>query len=181
MNYNVSIAGRTYVVTIDQDGVRLNGTPVDAQLAKVSGDAVSGRCVVQVNDQARAVEYRYVTRPETPPVWNVSADGVATDALVLDDRERHIREMVAATAQSRGPEPVKAPMPGMVVKLDVSVGDVVEVGQGVVVVEAMKMENELRSKSAGVVAAIHIRSGEAVEKDQILIEFSSPQDGLDDG
>jgi biotin carboxyl carrier protein len=63
-------------------------------------------------------------------------------------------------------------MPGMVVKIEVAEGDRVEAGQGVAIVEAMKMENELRAGGPGVVARIHVREGDAVEKDQVLVDLA---------
>ena len=84
--------------------------------------------------------------------------------------------MATATAAARGPQPIKAPMPGMVVKVEVDVGDRVELGQGIVVVEAMKMENELQAQAIGVVRRVHVEPGQAVEKDQVLVEFGSLED-----
>jgi pyruvate carboxylase subunit B len=63
-------------------------------------------------------------------------------------------------------------MPGLVVKVMVAVGDQVQAGQGLVVMEAMKMENELRAISAGVVRQIHVTPGTAVEKGTLLVELS---------
>jgi len=65
-------------------------------------------------------------------------------------------------------------MPGLVVRVAVSVGDVVSAGQGLAVIEAMKMENELRASSAGVVMAIRVTPGEAVNKGAVLIELAAP-------
>ena len=70
-------------------------------------------------------------------------------------------------------------MPGLVVKVEVAVGDRIEAGQGVVIVEAMKMENELRAEAPGVVAHVHVRPGQTVEKDQVLIDLTAPQDGAE--
>jgi pyruvate carboxylase subunit B len=72
-------------------------------------------------------------------------------------------------------------MPGLVVKLEVDEGDTVEAGQGVVIVEAMKMENELKAESAGVVSCIHVAPGEAVEQDQVLIDLVDPDPDPDQG
>ena len=71
-------------------------------------------------------------------------------------------------------------MPGLVVKVQVEEGDHVEVGRGLVIVEAMKMENELKAEAAGVVARIHVEPGQAVEKDQILVDLAAP-DGVPGG
>jgi biotin carboxyl carrier protein len=62
-------------------------------------------------------------------------------------------------------------MPGMVLRVQVQAGDRVVPGTGLVVLEAMKMENELKSPAAGVVKTVRVASGEAVEKGQVLLEF----------
>ena len=67
------------------------------------------------------------------------------------------------------PLPVTAPMPGRVVRVLVSAGDRVAARQPVVVVEAMKMENELRAAGDGTVAAVHAREGESVEAGALLV------------
>jgi biotin carboxyl carrier protein len=73
-------------------------------------------------------------------------------------------------------------MPGLVVKVEVAVGDEVARGQGLVVMEAMKMENELKSEGAGRVTRIHVEAGATVEKDQVLVELeavAAPDQGGD--
>jgi pyruvate carboxylase subunit B len=62
-------------------------------------------------------------------------------------------------------------MPGLVVRVQVEAGQVVAAGAGVVVLEAMKMENELRAAAVGTVRAVRVRPGEAVEKGQVLVEY----------
>ena len=61
-------------------------------------------------------------------------------------------------------------MPGLVLRVLVEPGDEVEQGQGVAVLEAMKMENELTAPAAGTVAAVHVAAGDAVAKNELLIE-----------
>ncbi|HEY2825603.1 MAG TPA: biotin/lipoyl-containing protein [Gemmatimonadales bacterium] len=62
-------------------------------------------------------------------------------------------------------------MPGLVLRLEVAVGDTVTAGQGLVVLEAMKMENEIKAGVAGVVSAIRVAAGQAVDKGAVLIEL----------
>jgi len=64
---------------------------------------------------------------------------------------------------------VVAPMPGLIVRVNVSPGDTVAAGQGLVVVEAMKMENELKAPADGVVARVSVEAGAAVEKGAVLV------------
>ena len=97
-------------------------------------------------------------------------------ADVVDDRTKAIREMAGSGAPAAGPAPIVAPMPGMVVKVEVAEGDPVRAGQGIVIVEAMKMENELRASGAGRVTRVHVDRGDAVSKDQILVEIEPMPD-----
>ena len=106
-------------------------------------------------------------------MWDLRVGGRRYYAEAVDERTRAIREMTGLAAGPLGPRPVRAPMPGMVVKIEVAVGDAVTPGQGVAIVEAMKMENELKAESAGVVTRIHVEPGDAVEKDQILIDLAA--------
>ncbi len=79
---------------------------------------------------------------------------------------------MAATSQaSAGPAPLIAPMPGLIVRIKVAIGDLVQAGQGLVIMEAMKMENELRSSAAGKVRSISAEEGSAVEKGAVLVEL----------
>jgi pyruvate carboxylase subunit B len=71
-----------------------------------------------------------------------------------------------------GPAPLVAPMPGLVVRVNVVVGDQVAAGQGLVVMEAMKMENELRASAPGTVRAVHAEPGAAVNKGAVLVELA---------
>ena len=77
----------------------------------------------------------------------------------------------SAGQKAGGPTTLKAPMPGLVVRVAVEAGAKVEAGAPLVVLEAMKMENELRATSAGVVKGVKVKAGQAVEKGQVLVEF----------
>jgi biotin carboxyl carrier protein len=84
--------------------------------------------------------------------------------------ERQLRMRAASAAFSvEGKQLITAPMPGKVVKLLAKVGDEVQAGQGLVVVEAMKMENELKAPRAGKVTEIHVQEGQAVENNAKLV------------
>jgi acetyl/propionyl-CoA carboxylase alpha subunit len=82
---------------------------------------------------------------------------------------RSLQDRRGAGGGAEGPRPVKAPMPGRVVRLLVSVGDAVEEGQGVVVIEAMKMQNELKSPKAGRVVRVGAAVGDTVGSGDVLI------------
>jgi biotin carboxyl carrier protein len=95
---------------------------------------------------------------------------IAGHSLAVEVTEARLDTAVAGGREARaaGPVSLRAPMPGRVVKLLVKAGDAVKVGQGVLVVEAMKMENELKSPRDGVVKQIHAAEGAAVEAGEDL-------------
>ena len=165
MKYVVAINGESRSVSLDADGVRYEGELLDATLGDSDGSPIR---VVRIGDEIhRAV----VQKRDGRGVYTIWVDGYRFDVEALDERTRAIREMSAAAEGPSGPAPVKAPMPGLIVRVNVSVGDEVQAGQGVVVMEAMKMENELRTTGAGRVKAVHATPGLAVEKGALLVEL----------
>lgn len=165
MKYLVDVNGERLDVVLDGDGVSLGGTRVQARLADVEGTPV--RLVTIGGAQHRVVAVRGAGRGRYA-LW---IDGWRFDVEALDERTRAIRDVSAARATATGPAPVIAPMPGLIVRVAVAVGDRVDAGQGVVVMEAMKMENELRAAVSGVVKAVHAVLGTAVEKGTVLVEL----------
>jgi glutaconyl-CoA/methylmalonyl-CoA decarboxylase subunit gamma len=99
------------------------------------------------------------------------ADPVAVTAEVVEARSAAVAALAQQAQRPRdaGPSTVKSPMPGRIVKILVRAGDRVAVGQAVVVVEAMKMENELRATRAGTVRELRCAEGAAVEAGQDLV------------
>jgi pyruvate carboxylase subunit B len=112
-----------------------------------------------------------VLQPAGSGRWIVGAGGEQIDVEVVDERTRHIRSLTAGSVRPTRGGVIRAPMPGLVVRLLVGPGNPVSAGHGVLVLEAMKMENELRAPAAGVVRAIRVEPGQAVEKGQPLVEF----------
>ncbi len=96
-------------------------------------------------------------------------NGKEYHCTVEDERSKRLREFIVDAAGSDGPIEISAPMPGMVTDITVQEGDSVTENQPLVVLEAMKMENEIRSITSGTVKKIHIQPGQPVEKGQQLI------------
>lgn len=166
MKYVVELNSERRRVSIEPDGVAYESDPgVRAELSDIEGSPVRmvkiGTRVFRVVTERKSGRGRY-------SLW---VDGYRFEVEALDERTRAIRDLSAANAAPSGPAPVLAPMPGLIVRVNVNVGDVVEAGQGVVVMEAMKMENELRATSAGKVKSVEVAPGTAVEKGTMLVSL----------
>jgi biotin carboxyl carrier protein len=166
MKYIVEIAGRRIEVAVDGDQVSVDGAPPErARLSDIEGTPVR---LVTIGDAVHRVTAR---REGMRGTYLLRIDGRRYPVEALDERTRTIRDMSAAAAGPVGPQPVRAPMPGLMVRIDVRVGDQVTAGQGVAAMEAMKMENELRAPGAGRVKTVLVKVGQAVEKGALLVEF----------
>ncbi len=156
----VSRAGEGLTVTVDAHTWRVGAARIDSQtlsliVADVSrkGDTEGGRC------------YDVAITPGPPGAWSVHVDHVAVPvALNLGRRRRE-----AGPAAADGPEQIAAPMPGKIVRLLVAAGQRVAPRQPLVVVEAMKMENELRAGRAGIVADVLVNEGASVDAGALLM------------
>ena len=165
MKYTVTVNGTDIVVELDGENARAGDSPVRARLSDVDGGPER---VLTLGDDVHRV---FVRPGETRGKYTLWVDGFRFDVEALDERSRAIRELSAATAAPKGPAPLVAPMPGMIVRVNVAAGDVIQAGQGLVVMEAMKMENELRATSGGAVRRVLVSPGTAVEKGALLLEM----------
>jgi pyruvate carboxylase subunit B len=104
-------------------------------------------------------------------VWHVELEGRAYRFRVDDERTHELRSLTAAHGAADAAAELRAPMPGLVVRVAVAAGDQVAPGDSLVVMEAMKMENELRAESAGIVAEVHVSEGATVDRDEVLVTF----------
>ncbi len=165
MKYVVDVGGRSVEVELDGEQVRVDGVALPASLSELAGTPVA---LLSLGDSVHRV---VVTRDSAKGRYVLSLDGRRYDVEALDERTRAIRQLSSSASGPKGPAPLVAPMPGLIVRVSVEVGASVQPGQGLVVMEAMKMENELRSSSAGVVKAIRATPGTAVERGAVLVEL----------
>jgi biotin carboxyl carrier protein len=165
MKYVVNVNGEEVEVTIDGSAVRTGDTEAEAHVVDI--DAIPLR-MVTIGRRVRRVLAR---RGAGAGQYTIHLDGFRFDVEVIDERTRAIRQLAGFAAKPAGPASLAAPMPGLVVRVLVQPGERVQAGQGVVVIEAMKMENELRASTAAIVRAIPVTPGSAVEKGAVLMEF----------
>ena len=164
MKYLVMVDGRAIEVELDGDRVTVAGQTRTASWAAIPGTPLH-QLILDGRPLTLSVEALGRGR------WAVSPVGERWEVEVLDERTRHIRSLTGASGQPRALDVLKAPMPGMVVRVQAKPGDKVLASAGLVVLEAMKMENELKAAAPGVVKAVRVTPGEAVEKGQVLVEF----------
>jgi biotin carboxyl carrier protein len=153
----VEMADGRYVVAVDDRVFQ-----VDSR--QVGRDTLS-LLVQEGGGPARSVDAAITARPGTG-VLEVLVNGHALTAALAS---RFGGRRGEGTAAGSGPQQLTAPMPGKVARVLVAAGDAVEARQGLVVVEAMKMENGLRSSRAGRVKAVRVSEGQSVEAGALLV------------
>jgi biotin carboxyl carrier protein len=158
-----SVTGKSrHVVDLEKEGssykVSLDGQPVDADVTLAAPNAVS----VILNGTAFEIHIA----PSLDGTYKLQTGPHEFQADVRDPRAWRGRKQGALEAEGR--QQILAPMPGKVIRLLVKVGDEVEAGQGLVVVEAMKMQNEIRSPKKGKVERLQAKEGQPVNAGDIL-------------
>ncbi len=174
MRYFVTIGTRVLEVELGPQGVRVEGEDVVADLAEMDGTEVRALLL-------GGKSHRILVGREGPGDWSLYLSGRRLQARVLDERRQAIQKLTGMGLGGGGPKALRAPMPGLVIKVEVKEGDQVVPGQGLVIVEAMKMENELRAEGEGRVGRVLVAAGQTVEKDQVLVEFEAPEDHTEKG
>lgn len=170
VKYFVRIGAAQHEVEIDGESVTIAGQTVRAHVEDLSGTPLQ---IVTVGKEAHRVLARL---GQQRGQYDLSIDGYRFVVEALDERTRTIRELAGASARPAGPAHLLAPMPGLVVRVNVQEGEHVRAGQGLVVMEAMKMENELRATAAGIVRRVVVSPGSAVEKGTTLLEMEPSND-----
>ena len=169
MKYDVTLRSRTYVIDIDGGAVTVDGERLEAHWAAIPGTPLIH---LLLGKDSWTIACQQLDGRSPPLRWALGAAGERFEIEVQDDRSRQIEALTGQGRKVAAGGVVKAPMPGLVVRVEVSAGQVVEAGEGLVVVEAMKMENELRASHRAIVEQIHVSAGDRVEKGAPLVTLS---------
>lgn len=160
--YVATVGGLELTASVDGDRVEVDGRPVRVEVLRQDGDTL------ELVIDSRPWRVRLDGREEGR--YRMSVGSRQVEVLLEDEVRRRVR------AQERGPlagpttvKEIRAPMPGMVVAVEVEEGSEVRPGQPLVIIEAMKMENEIRATSPGRVREVGVEEGQPVEKDQVLV------------
>jgi len=164
LKYVTTIGEREYTVDIiDEHQISIDGKNYD-----VDFNSIFDQPVYSLLLNGRSFE-AYVYPSER--IWQVLLVGRLYPALVEDEREKRLRIAAADTVGERDEFHLKAPMPGMVVSIPVNEGAEIEKGDVLVILESMKMQNELKSPRAGKVARLRVKKGDHVEQQQTMLSI----------
>jgi len=174
VRYEVEVAGKPRSVTVDRVGggfaVLVDGRAWHVDAARIDPQTLSLIVAgLSRKGDTRRRSYDAVVVPGVAGQTSVQIGAVPVGINFNGSRRRRDE----GGKGGDGPQRISAPMPGKVSRLLVAVGDAVAPKQPLVVVEAMKMENELRAAQAGVVSDVHVKEGASVEAGALLMVIRS--------
>ena len=164
MKYVATIDEKEYLIEIiDEKHIIFDGQEMEVDFESVSGQPVYSLIVDGNSYEA------YVYPAEEN--WEVLRRGRMYPVKVEDEREKRLRAAAGGGVSETGEYHLKSPMPGMVVTIPVEEGQVVEKGEVLLILESMKMQNELKAPRDGTVSRVLVSSGESVEQRQTLLSL----------
>ena len=173
LKLSVEIRGKRHWIELPESGpvdkVVIDGTEVSFDKENLFAD---GEMMILVNNRP----YRTGVR-QSGEELKVMVDGTDYTTVVSDERTESINALIGNRASKRKKAgDIRAPMPGLVVKMLVKEGEKVKRGKGLILVEAMKMENEIKAPVDGVVDKIKVEAGKTVDKNQLLLVIKGDDD-----
>jgi biotin carboxyl carrier protein len=169
MNFEIEVNERSRAVKIERTGTRYR-IEADGRVDVVDVARVDRRTISMIVDGDREASYEAALLEGREPgeVEVYLRAGVVRTRVVGAAGQKRWRAGAAGLGATGGAQRITAPMPGKIVKVLVRPGDTVSARQGVVVIEAMKMENELRASRDGQVKDVHVAEGDLVEAGRLL-------------
>lgn len=168
MKYRSQVGDKAFQIEITNEGaILLDGEPIKADLLQVGP---LGLYSLLIDNRS----YELVVE-ETQQGYRVGFGSDSVEVDVADERQLRMAAGRAGPAAPAGELTIKAPIPGLVSRIFVQKGEMLKSNQPMAILEAMKMENELRSPRAGVVIEIKIKAGETVEQNAPLFVIGEPE------
>jgi propionyl-CoA carboxylase alpha chain len=164
----VILDGETHplAVTLEESGAKL--TFGKGKAVGLVTDWRPGQPVMAGSFRAKPFAVKVAARTEG---YRLRLRGVSANAIVASPRGAELHKLIPAKVPADTSKTIMSPMPGLVVSIDVKAGQEVKAGEGVAVVEAMKMQNIIRAERDGVVAKVHVAAGASVAADEVLVEL----------
>jgi biotin carboxyl carrier protein len=164
MKYITTVEDKQFLVEIIDE----KHVSVDGKIYNVDFETVSGQPVFSLIVDGKSHE-AYVQ--ESDEIWQVLMRGQLYPVKVEDEREKRLRAAAGGGVAETGEFHLRAPMPGLVIAIPVTDGQEVKKGQVLLILESMKMQNELKSPRDGKVSRIRVKPGESVEQKQALLSI----------
>lgn len=162
MKYVTTIGDVSYTIeVVDDNNIILDGKPYHVDFETVGNQPVYSLLM-------NGMSYEAYVYPGDEG-WQVLMHGRSYPATVEDEREKRLRAALGSQVADREDFHLKSPMPGMVVAIPVSEGQEVKKGDVLVILESMKMQNELKSPRNGTVTRLRVHTGDGVEQRQTLL------------
>ncbi|MCX6173760.1 MAG: acetyl-CoA carboxylase biotin carboxyl carrier protein subunit [Ignavibacteriales bacterium] len=160
----ITINNRKHSVKINNGNeVIINNKKIHAEVSQINNNAY----LLKLGNKVFEITAHKLNKDK----YGVVIDGCYFEALVHTQLQERANELQKKKNISARKLNIKAPMPGLLLKLGKSIGDYVKVGEPLLILEAMKMENEIRSPVNGIVKEILFKEGQSVEKNSIIMTF----------
>lgn len=169
MNYYATVNDQEFVIEIGPDNqIVVNGEVFDIDFKRMPNSGVTSLLINHRSLEAVVEEH--------DGTWQVLIRGEQYPVVVVDERTQRLANARGSFSAPEGEVIIVSPMPGTIIAVSVNEGDYVREGDKVVILESMKMENELRAPRDGVVAHVNIQAGASVEKGETLVVIADDQD-----
>lgn len=163
--FTASLNDKYFEITSEESGLRIDNTLLNWDLVKIS----EGYFHILLENKSYSAEVIKVDIPAKS--FSFRINGVDYTVGLKDKFDLLLEKMGLNSSVVGKVNLIKAPMPGLIIDLRVKEGDTVSAGDPLFILEAMKMENIITATGEGIVKAVHIKKGDSVEKNQVLIEF----------
>ena len=163
--YKATVNQTSFEIVFDDVGLIINDTRFDWNLLKISDQNFH----ILVENRSYNVEVVSADAKSKSFCFKINGRKYVVD---LKDKFDLLLEKMGMNSNSANKiNSIKAPMPGLIIDLRVKEGDEVKVGDALLILEAMKMENIIKASGDSIVKAVKVKKGQSVEKNQVLIEF----------
>ena len=158
----VTINNHKHIVKILSDGkVRVGSREIKAEVSQITNSSF----VIRIDNSVFEITSDKLSKDR----FGIVIDACYFDATVRTQLQETANDLQKSQSKLKHHSDVKAPMPGLILKLKKKVGEEVKLGEPILILEAMKMENELRSPASGILKKIFYKEGQSVEKDSIIL------------
>ena len=162
MKYVTTIDEREFLIDIlDEHHVSVDGVAYEVDFAPVGDQPVYSLLM-----NGKSYDAHVYLDEDT---WQVMCHGAMYSVAVEDEREKRLRAAMGGGVSGQEEYHLKSPMPGMVVSVPVCEGQTVEKGEVLLILESMKMQNELRSPRGGTIARLRVHPGDRVEQKETML------------